>query len=308
MFSDLLNELKDKEIQVSFSKGKLQYSGPEQNIDDELLSKLKKYKPKLLKHFWPKECPNMMPINTEGELAPFVLLHGGPANYPISEHFGSNRPFYGFFYIGSEGEKIRYKNVESFANEYLRQLQNIIPNGPIILGGMSMGGHLAYEIAIRLQKQGYEIPLLVLVDSGLLAYESRIQQRQFHKKIFFTFFNLAKSIYHQTINIYKKVKYDFFTSIFEKLPIDKRKAYIVCIYDQLIKKYKPVTEYKGEVLLFRASENNFNGEYLGWEKVCKNINIVHYVGNHGAMFDDLESVDIIKTHIAEWLNKIENKK
>jgi len=69
----------------------------------------------------------------------------------------------------------------------------------------------------------------------------------------------------------------------------------------------PTTEFKGEILLFRASESPYISEYLGWNNVCKNISIVPYAGNHAAMFYDIDSIDIIKSHIAESLDRIEKE-
>ena len=66
MVSTLIKELEEKKIEISFSNGKLKYSGPEQFVTEDLLSKLKEYKQGLLRYYWPKECPNMMPINTIG--------------------------------------------------------------------------------------------------------------------------------------------------------------------------------------------------------------------------------------------------
>ncbi len=184
MFNAFIQEIKEKNIKISFSHGKLNYSGPEQHIDKKLIDNLKKYKNKLLKYYWPEECWNMMPINTEGDLTPLVLLHAGPSNYPISEYLGSNRPFYGFFYIGSEGEKIRYKTIEEFASEYLKQMVNVLPEGPYILGGLSIGGHLAYEMAIKLQNKGHNIPLLILVDSALPNSIQKVPKLSLSKRLY----------------------------------------------------------------------------------------------------------------------------
>jgi thioesterase domain-containing protein len=307
MFNELLEELKAKEITINFYRGKLQYSGPEKNINEELISKLKEYKPKLIRHFWPKDCPNILPLNTEGNLTPFILLHGG-SFFQLSEYLGSNRPLYSFYNIGSEREKTRYKNLEAFAGEYLRQLKTILPDGPYLLGGISMGGHLAFEMAIQLQNQGHEVPFLVLVDSGLSAYSPPVYYRQFYKRFYYRIYSLLREVNQWKTITLKKAKYEIFTSFFDKLPVNKRTAYIVLLYDQLIKKYKPVTVFKGEILLFRASENPFNSEYLGWDKVCKNITIVPYIGNHASMFHDVDTIDLIKNHIGEWLDEIENKR
>lgn len=303
MFNDFLIEIEEKDIQISFSDGKLQYNGPEQNIDDKLITKLKKFKPELVNHFWPEECQNIFPVSTEGDLTPLVLLHGGSVS-ELSEYLGINRPLYSFMHWGAKQVKIRYKNVVSFAEEYIKQFEIVFPKGTYILGGMSMGGHLAYEIAIQLQKRGYQIPYLVIVDSAILAYEPKVQNKHFHKSLSSRIYDMLKQFYRWSENIFDYIRYEIFKSFFfDKLPLKKRTSYIVRVYHQLLRHYKPVTEFKGELLLFRASANNFNSEYLGWEKVCKNITIVHYEGNHSAMFDEPEIVKLIKSQIAGWLEK-----
>jgi len=42
MFIEFLTELKEKQIEISLSGGKINYSGPEQYIDDILIEKLRK--------------------------------------------------------------------------------------------------------------------------------------------------------------------------------------------------------------------------------------------------------------------------
>ncbi len=95
------------------------------------------------------------------------------------------------------------------------------------------------------------------------------------------------------------------TSIFDKIPKEKRNRYIRWRYKQLIMKYKPTEEFKGDILLFKAKETNIGNQYFGWDRVCKNINVITFEGNHSAMYDDQESVNIIKENIAEWINNNE---
>jgi thioesterase domain-containing protein len=305
MFNDFLIEIEEKDIQISFSDGKLQYNGPEQNVDEKLITKLIKYKSELANHFWPEECQNIFPVSTEGDLTPLVLLHGGTISQ-LSEYLGINRPLYSFMHLGAKEVKIRYKNVESFAEEYIKQFEIVLPKGSYILGGMSMGGHLAYEIAIQLQNRGYQIPYLVIVDSAILAYEPKVRNKQFNKSLSSRIYEMLKQFYRWSKNNFDYIRYEIFKSFFyDKLPINKRTSYIVRVYYQLLRNYKPVSEFKGELLLFRASDNNFNSEYLGWEKVCKNITIVHYEGDHSAMFDEPGIVKLIKSQIAGWLEKKE---
>ena len=303
MLNEFLDELKAKNITIEFFEGKLKYSGPEQYCNEELISRLKENKSRLLKHFWPKECPNMIPVNTEGALTPLVLMHAGEY-FKISEYLNNNHPFYAFFYVGSETEKIRHKSVQAFADEYLRQLLNILPQGPFYLGGMSFGGVVAYEMAIKLISMGHKVPLLILGDCGIPAYEN-----PYHYSFYQRCYKWLRSVYVQSIYIGLKSKYELFPSLYLRLSISERFRYMVMRWTEILEKYKPTTEFNGEIILFRASENKFNSEYLGWEKVCKNIILVPFRGTHGSLFDDkVESVDIIKTNVRDKLKEIENNK
>ncbi len=301
MFSDFIKEIKEKEIIISFSKGKLQYSGPEENIDEALLVKLKENKPKLLKYYWPSKCYNMMPINTEGDKIPLILLHAGEANYSISRYLGSDQPFYGFFYIGSEGEKIRYKNLESFAGEYLHQLQEILPEGPYYLGGFSLGGILAYEMAIKLQQKGYKVPLLILVDCEIQSFDKNKSQilrlRDVIKIVKKHLRDVYNWFYYNTIKMF----YDLFHLFKSNIPVKYRNSYIIWIYSMLLRGYRPSTPFDGKILLFRAEENLSENEHLGWDRLSSQIQTEIFKGNHSIMYRDQQSIDLLSKKIDEFL-------
>jgi len=54
----------------------------------------------------------------------------------------------------------------SMATAYREELQRLRPNGPYLLGGWSMGGILAYEVAGQLADQGHDVALF-MIDSDL---------------------------------------------------------------------------------------------------------------------------------------------
>ena len=58
-------------------------------------------------------------------------------------------------------------SVEELAGEYLALIRATQSVGPYFLGGFSIGGALAYEVAQRLKQAGEEIGLIVLLDSML---------------------------------------------------------------------------------------------------------------------------------------------
>ena len=58
-------------------------------------------------------------------------------------------------------------SVETLALEYLALIRSAQPHGPYYLGGFSIGGALAFEVARRLKQAGEEIGLILLLDSML---------------------------------------------------------------------------------------------------------------------------------------------
>ncbi len=304
MYKEFHKELRNKNIKITFEKGKIQYHGPKDNIDDELISKLRKYKSNLIKDYWPKECHHIMPFNTNGNKTPLILLHMGDF-IEVVKSFEPDRPLYGMYYLGSEGEKQKYRTVQEFAEVYIEQLLKIIPNGPFYLGGMSFGGIIAYEMAIRLKKMGHEVPLLIIGDVALLKNIKREKHTKFYNKIYYTGYHLLKNIYYDIIYHYKTLKKELFPSLFYQMDIQKRSEYAVLRYSRINKKYHPKVIFEGNTLMFKSEQNNIKTKYLGWEKICKNISVISFDGDHRSMFEDNNTVNFLKNNILNWIKKAE---
>lgn len=60
-------------------------------------------------------------------------------------------------------------SAESLIQELAVQIATRVPSGPIHLIGMSLGGHLAYAIALRLQKMGRQVGGLCAIDSFMVT-------------------------------------------------------------------------------------------------------------------------------------------
>jgi thioesterase domain-containing protein len=304
MFNKFLEELDQKSIKIAFSEGKLKYEGPEENITTELIEKLKKYKSSLIKYYWPPECANMMPINPLGSKIPFVLIYFEIMNYPLSEFLGKDQPFYGFLHYGSKGEKIKYKNVETFAAEYIIQLQKVIPRGPYFLGGFSFGGVLAFEMAIQLQKAGHEVPFLALLDSKTaITYEPI----KLHDNIFKIIRSNILGPFRRKIEDQARMLVcKTFLFMNKPIPLSLRNFYIVGKYRELTLKYKP-GRFKGEVLLFRSETANPRYEYNGWESHADKVNLVIFKGGHLAIAREKEYAEVIGKEFLSHVEKVNDK-
>ncbi len=305
MYTEFHKELKRRKIEISFNNGKLKYSGPKENIDEDFIRKLRKYKPDLIKDYWPKDCFHIMPLNTNGNKTPLILLHIG--NFEdTAKTIDNDRPVYGMYHLGSQGETIEYKTVEDFADEYLKQLLKIIPNGPFYLGGMSFGGIIAYEIAIRLIEMGYKVPMLIIGDTALATLNKKERYNWItNGGIFQMGYNVLRRTKHYLVFYYKKIKLKLFPSIYYKMSFWERTQYVIFKYEQIAKKYTPKFSFNNKVLLFKSTQIQLPTKCLGWEKICNDISVVSFNGDHMSMFYDSKNANFIKTNIQDWITKVE---
>jgi len=302
MFKEFLDSLKQKGIEITYSEGKIKYTGPERYIDSQFIEDLKFYRSKIIKHFWPEECPNLMPINTEGSKAPFLLLHGSRVNSLLSEYLGKERPFYGFLHCGSDGEKINHHSVESFAKDHVIQLQKIIPNGPYCLAGISFGGLIAYEMAVLLQSMKIDVPVLILIDTKNPSVDDQQTGLNSISRLYKVLDYFAKNIYHKTKNAYFNLVFKFNLN----LEVKRRHSYIINCYINIGKKYKPSAFFKGEILILRATQNKSLNLNLGWDNLCDKVKIIYIEGNHNTIGRE-ETAALLGFHIAEYLKNADGK-
>jgi amino acid adenylation domain-containing protein len=100
---------------------------------------------------------------------PFFCIHpiGGNVFWymDLARHLGAEQPFYGLQSAGLYGEREPLTRIEDMARLYIEALQTIQPQGPYQLGGWSLGGVVAFEMAQQLRQQGHQIKLLALIDS-----------------------------------------------------------------------------------------------------------------------------------------------
>jgi thioesterase domain-containing protein len=81
-------------------------------------------------------------------------------------HLGLDQPVFGFQPRWFDGHSERYASVEEAASEFLVDLRAFQPKGPYLLGGDCAGGVVALAMAEELSRQGEEVRLLVLFDTG----------------------------------------------------------------------------------------------------------------------------------------------
>jgi thioesterase domain-containing protein len=85
----------------------------------------------------------------------------------LARRLGREQPVYGLQSRGLDPDLKPTTRVEDMASEYLEELFAVQKEGPYHLGGWSMGGVIAFEMARQLTAQGKSVAPLVLVDSTI---------------------------------------------------------------------------------------------------------------------------------------------
>ncbi|NOK23975.1 non-ribosomal peptide synthetase, partial [Corallococcus carmarthensis] len=99
---------------------------------------------------------------------PFFLVHPGGGNVlaysELARRLGPSLPVYGLQSRGLDGRPVA-ESIEEMANLYIEAIRTVQPHGPYQLGGWSLGGLVAYEMAQRLREAGEAVDLLALIDT-----------------------------------------------------------------------------------------------------------------------------------------------
>jgi thioesterase domain-containing protein/acyl carrier protein len=83
----------------------------------------------------------------------------------LARELGGGRPFYALRSLGLEDGEEPLGTIGEMAEHYLGLVRGEQPRGPYLLGGASMGGMVAFEMAHRLAAAGERVELLVLMDT-----------------------------------------------------------------------------------------------------------------------------------------------
>jgi acyl-CoA synthetase (AMP-forming)/AMP-acid ligase II/thioesterase domain-containing protein/NADP-dependent 3-hydroxy acid dehydrogenase YdfG/acyl carrier protein len=247
----------------------------------------------------------LVPIQPQGNRPPFFCIHPVGGNVlcyaDLANYLGQEQPFYGLQSVGLNGEAAPITCLEDIATHYIQAIQSVQATGPYYLGGWSLGGIIAFEIAQQLSKSGAEIGLLALIDS--YTPQAIEQVSQLRKSSLFTTVGIEKlddtalaSYYFaqdlgslfgkqlevslaqlQTLEIDAQLGYILEQArIAEILPPDLELSQIRCLFQvfqaniQARINYQPQT-YTGEIVLFCASEKPgiiSTDSSLGWEQIA----------------------------------------
>jgi amino acid adenylation domain-containing protein len=276
-----------------------------------------------------KEWKSLVPIQPKGKKDPIYIVHGAGLNVmpfqSIAKYFDPEQPIYGIQSKGMDGESPEFESIEEIAASYIDEIMQNHPQGNIILGGYSMGGIIAFEMAKQLAETNISVKYLFLLDSFATFAKSKNTPknklaaklyREWNKKFFdikllFRHPNILRDIKSRSIG--KKingllVKLRLKTKISDS-PIIERINKIKAMHLLACKNYSPGF-YEGEIIMIRAKIRTkyfFDPEYLGWKDFSKSMRVIDIECIHSDMFtapNESELAAIIK-QVIEGVEVIE---
>ena len=242
---------------------------------------------------------SIVPIKKTGNKMPFYIVHGAGLNVltfnDLAARFSPDQPVFGLQGFGLDGEEIVIESISDIAKKYFDELIKHNPDGPFALGGYSIGGFIALEIARQLEQSGREVKLLAIFDTD--ADNCREMEPWYViipkviKRYLPRFMGGTKSLLEQVNYVYKerKLKVNKTLGLHVQGETD---AYYVLL-DHLTKKYfdalhhHKIEPVNFDIHLFKADFNDhYNNDdiYLGWPKYTrKEVKRYLVPGNHLTM-------------------------
>ncbi|HDR3410164.1 TPA: AMP-binding protein [Bacillus thuringiensis] len=128
------------------------------------------------KHDMTKSVAALVPLQ-ESEKSPFFCVHPFMGNVfcyiQLARLLKNHCSFYGLQNPLIEKEEIDELTLPELIQLYIEEIKRVQPEGPYRLGGWSLGGAIAYEIATVLKNQGEEVELLILMDTKVPSEQDR---------------------------------------------------------------------------------------------------------------------------------------
>ncbi len=125
----------------------------------------------------PAPRSSLVTIIPAGAEKPVFLFHSHGGNvleyYRLATLLGKNRRIYAIQCRGVDGSRLIPEPVEAIAGAYIKEIREIQPHGPYLLGGYCFGGILAVESAVQLMREGEETELVFMINAATYDYTQR---------------------------------------------------------------------------------------------------------------------------------------
>jgi amino acid adenylation domain-containing protein len=265
----------------------------------------------------------LVPLQTQGTSLALFSPHASAGHVwcykELVQYLGQDQPFYGVQARQPDTGLVFHTQIEAMASDYVEAIRSVQPHGPYLLGGWSMGGVIAFEMARQLQAQGEQIAMLALMD----AHASDGEQPEFAWGVLLSIFavdlglnlqNLSASAEEilalapmaQLRQVWKEAKLAGVVPSDMTLVEFRRVFDIFKINAKTLGSYR-AEEYRGRITLFSPEQDidqqifsqdisylawkmetpNFENPLKGWDKVAtEGVDLIVVPGDHFSMMQE----------------------
>ena len=224
--------------------------------------------------------PGVLALHPSGNGNGIFWLHY--LSIDLAKQFGEDQPFFSVALttedIASLGES---PTLQSIAACQLRKILVTQPQGPYTIGGLCLGGVLAYEIASQLRAAGHAVSLLVLLDPPNPTYvESCDSLARKVRYLGYVVRRAARLGVRTSMLYFREHLLGHFARLAGTKPARTETIIAQELSEAAMFKYQP-GKYDGNVLLLLAAESPPHVNYLpGWQAVVNGNLHVQYVNAH----------------------------
>jgi len=245
----------------------------------------------------------VLPIQPAGSKPPFFCFgfDTGPVFLPLARRLGSDQPLLcvGLTLLEASQLPTPYK-MEDIAACMVKEVREIQPAGPYYLGGLCVGGLMAYEAARQILAQGQEVALLALFEPQTpVHFEARSKGFRLDllgQRLRFHFRNLqlleireappyirdrARTLKARVRRLAWHTVYDL-----QGRMNDRRLRNLGDIQHVAGRAYQP-QPYTGRVALFQATNRPVGRDWdqqFGWRKLAARLEVHEIPGHHESFF------------------------
>ena len=246
---------------------------------------------------------SLVPIQSGADLPPFFCVHavgGHVMNLrDLLLQLPKDQPVWALQASGLDGNAPSLHDFGEMARHYIREMRSVQPTGPYYVGGLSLGGVIAYEMAQQLQAAGEQVALVALLDTHLhhtllpwrlRTYFYMMKLRQYTRSVF------AGELHEKTFNVRSSIARRLHRTRLRQLwsssghpdgsaPTLEEVQHGIAL---AMVRYRP-RPYRGRVTLIRAIEPHPDmptdpaAEWAPW--VHGTLEIRNVPGDHMSMFE-----------------------
>jgi thioesterase domain-containing protein/acyl carrier protein len=274
----------------------------------------------------PLEPWSIVQIQPRGDKTPIIAINDAMIYYTLARKIGTDRPFLGVqLFDPSNPRSLARRDMNEIAADYVRLIREAQPHGPYILFGLCVAGVIAYEAAQQLRQAGESVPLVVMVDTWLPGYITRLP---FIRRFLFLWSRRLFIVMHKVglvlsgklsvaefLGAYRTLRRSRIMDLAAALHLVSRaklgedgwaNQWFTLYLEEARGRYRASASV-GDVVLLQSYSvvTRFVDPKMAWSDLVKGRLFVHRVpGGHVGMFKD-EGASLIAEHLRSLLDQVD---